>query len=109
MARIERREKTGADPLNSKDETTAIEFIQVYWKEIVEKWVTFFVYRQAVANTKINKKIGQFIRLHPHPQYNKYLDEAEFEKFTIDDGNIVWGEDWDLVFPVEQLYSGVIA
>lgn len=53
--------------------------------------------------------IGQFIRLHPHPQYNKYLDEAEFEKFTIDDGNIVWGEDWDLVFPVEQLYSGVIA
>ena len=57
LARIERREKTGADPLNSKDETTAIEFIQVYWKEIVEKWVTFFVYRQAVANTKINKKI----------------------------------------------------
>ncbi len=53
--------------------------------------------------------IGEFIRLHPHPQYNKYLDEDEFAKFTIDDGNIVWGEDWDMVFPIEQLYSGEIA
>ena len=34
---------------------------------------------------------------------------TEFQKFTIDDGNIVWGEDWDLVFPVEQLYAGAIA
>ena len=62
-----------------------------------------------LTNTCQLVDIGQFIRLHPHPQYNKYLNEAEFEKFTIDDGNIVWGEDWDLVFPVEQLYSGVIA
>lgn len=53
--------------------------------------------------------VGQFIRSHPHPQYNKYLDETEFEKFILDDGNIVWGEDWDLIFPVEQLYAGVIS
>ena len=53
--------------------------------------------------------IGEFIHVHPHPQYDKYLDEHEFLKFTIDDGNIVWGEDWDLVFPVEQLYAGAIA
>ncbi|MCQ2116685.1 MAG: DUF2442 domain-containing protein [Bacteroidales bacterium] len=59
-------------------------------------------------NTCRTINVGQFIRSHPHPQYNKYLDEAEFEKFTIDDGNIVWGEDWDLIFPIEQLYSGAI-
>lgn len=53
--------------------------------------------------------IGNFIHLHPHPQYNKYLNETEFQKFTIDDGNIVWGEDWDLIFPIEQLHTGVIA
>lgn len=53
--------------------------------------------------------IGEFIHRHPHPQYDKYLDEAEFIKFTIDDGNIVWGEDWDLIFPIEQLHSGAIA
>lgn len=53
--------------------------------------------------------IGDFIHRHPHPQYDKYLDEHEFVKFTIDDGNIVWGEDWDLIFPIEQLHSGTIA
>lgn len=52
--------------------------------------------------------IGDFIARNPHPQYDKYLDETEFQKFTIDDGNIVWGEDWDMIFPIEQLHSGVI-
>ena len=57
LVRIERREKTGTDPLDSKDESTAIDFIRIYWKEIVEKWVAFFVYKQQVTNTKVNKKI----------------------------------------------------
>lgn len=60
-------------------------------------------------NTIQRVNIGEFILRHPHPQYDKYLDEQEFEKFTIDDGNIVWGEDWDLIFPIEQLHSGAIA
>ena len=52
---------------------------------------------------------GSWIRCNPHPQYNKYLDEQEFLRYTLDDGNIVWGEDWDLIFPIEQLHAGVIA
>lgn len=60
-------------------------------------------------NTIQRVNIGEFISNHPHPQYDKYLDEHEFLKFIIDDGNIVWGEDWDLVFPVEQLHAGAIA
>ena len=52
--------------------------------------------------------IGDFIRRHPHPQYNKYLDERLFNTFQIEDGNIVWGEDWDLIFPIEQLHKGVV-
>ena len=52
--------------------------------------------------------IGDFIRRHPHPQYNKYLDPRHFRRFEIEDGNIVWGKSWDLVFPIEQLYAGVI-
>ena len=50
--------------------------------------------------------IGYFIRKHPHHQYNKYLDPDMFRTFNIVEGNIVWGEDWDLIFPVENLYSG---
>lgn len=52
--------------------------------------------------------IGDFIRRHPHPQYNKYLDPKKFKKFTIENGNIVWGKNWDLIFPIEQLYEGNI-
>ena len=57
-------------------------------------------------NTKQTVDVGDFIRRHPHPQYNKYLDPQKFSRFTIDNGNIVWGKNWDLIFPIEQLYSG---
>lgn len=50
--------------------------------------------------------VGDFIRRHPHPQYNKYLDPRKFKRFTIEKGNVVWGKNWDLVFPIEQLYVG---
>ena len=52
--------------------------------------------------------IGDFIRKHPHPQYNRYLDPKKFSKFTIENRNIVWGKNWDLIFPLDQLYEGVI-
>ena len=47
--------------------------------------------------------VGDYIRIHPHPQYNKTLST-----FTLDDGNIVRGHNWNLVFPIEQLHEGVI-
>ena len=53
--------------------------------------------------------VGDFIRRHPHPQYNKYLDPRRFSRFAIENGNIVWGKNWDLMFHVEQLYAGTIA
>lgn len=52
--------------------------------------------------------VGDYIRRHPHPQYNKYLDPKKFRTFTLDGGNIVWGRNWDLIFPIEQLHEGVI-
>ena len=44
----------------------------------------------------------------PHPQYNKYLNPRKFSRFTIANGNVVWGKNWDLIFPIEQLHLGVI-
>jgi hypothetical protein len=38
----------------------------------------------------------------------KYLDTSLFKKFHIDNGNLVWGKNWDLIFPVKQLYKGQI-
>ncbi len=57
-------------------------------------------------NTVRTVDIGDFIRRHPHPQYNKYLNPRKFSRFTIDNGNIVWGKNWDMIFPIEHLYAG---
>ena len=58
--------------------------------------------------TTSNIDVGEFIKKHPHPQYNKYLEEKNFKKFKIDSGNVVWGNNWDLIFPIEQLYDGAL-
>lgn len=47
-----------------------------------------------------------YILSHPHPQYNRYIDPKYFKKFRLENGNVVWGKNWDLVFPLEQLYAG---
>ena len=57
-------------------------------------------------NTTQKVDIGDFIRRHPHPQYNKYLNPRKFNTFAIENGNIVWGKNWDLLFPIEQLHAG---
>ena len=59
-----------------------------------------------------NKKnvvdFGAFLSTHSHPQYNKYKKTENFKKFKIENGNIVWGKDWDMIFPVYELYKGKI-
>ena len=51
---------------------------------------------------------GNFFETHSHPQYNKYKKVENFKKFKIENGNVVWGKDWDLIFPVSDLYKGKI-
>jgi hypothetical protein len=29
-------------------------------------------------------------------------------RFKIEDGNIVWGKNWDLIFPAHELHAGKI-
>jgi hypothetical protein len=55
---------------------------------------------------KVN--FGNFLKRTAHPKIRFYLNECEFRKFKIEGGNIVWGENWDLIFPIEQLYCGEI-
>ena len=50
-----------------------------------------------------------FILAHPHPQYNRYIEPKNFKKFTIEHGNVVWGKNWDMIFPIEQLHRGIVA
>jgi hypothetical protein len=47
-----------------------------------------------------------FFETHSNPQYNKYKKENNFKKFKIENGNVVWGKDWDMIFPVDELFKG---
>ena len=51
---------------------------------------------------------ANFLSTHSHPQNNNYKKPENFKKFRIENGNIVWGKDWDMIFPVYDLYQGKI-
>ena len=40
----------------------------------------------------------------PHPQYNQYYDPIRFLDYKIEYGNLVWGDNWDLMFDSLNLY-----
>jgi hypothetical protein len=42
------------------------------------------------------------------PEYRAYLDPEKFKQFRLEAGNVVWGDDWDLVWLVWKLYEGVV-
>jgi len=49
----------------------------------------------------------QFLQSAFHPDIKKYLDTKLFEQFTIDGGDLVWN-DYELCFPLNDLYDGTI-
>ena len=57
LAEIQVREKKGAEPLPDKDKRVAEEFIRKYYKNIIDKWVKFFVLKQSIRSTNIKKKL----------------------------------------------------
>lgn len=48
-----------------------------------------------------------FLSKSYHPSIRKYLDEQKFSDFMLKDGNLNWN-DYDLIFPIWDLYNGKI-
>ena len=48
---------------------------------------------------------GPFLMTSTNPMIRKYLDLANFKKVALADGNIQWN-DYDLCFPIADLYAG---
>jgi len=44
-------------PLSEKEAGVAEAFIRKYYRNIVEKWVRFFIYKKTIRTTKITKKL----------------------------------------------------
>lgn len=62
-----------------------------------------------VFNDGSNKLVDfkDFLESSSHPSIRKYLDETKFRQFNIVDGNLNWN-DYDLIFPIHDLYQGRI-
>ena len=49
-----------------------------------------------------------FLEKSLHPSIKRYLQEDKFRNYQIIDGNLNWN-DYDLIFPLEDLYKGKIS
>ena len=65
--------------------------IRIYFSDGVSKLVDF----------------KPFLESSLHPSIRKYLDESKFKEYKIVDGNLNWN-DYDMIFPIEDLYQGRI-
>ena len=52
---------------------------------------------------------GDFINTNNKEILERYKNPSNFKKFKIEEGNLVWGKNWDLIFPINQLYRGKIS
>ncbi len=51
---------------------------------------------------------GPFLKSAKHPEIQKYLELEEFKQFQVVDGDLDW-KDFDLTFPIWDLYTGKIS
>ncbi len=57
LVELRRRSTSKMSSLGDKDAAIAEAFVRKYYKNIVEKWVNFFIYKKRVRSTKITKKL----------------------------------------------------
>ena len=66
-----------------------------------------------VIRVSFNDGSEQLVNFKPfltkslHPSISKYLDTVLFSQFKITNGNLNWN-DYDLIFPIHNLYEGKI-
>jgi len=48
-----------------------------------------------------------FLFCNPHPSLLKYQNPARFKKFKVTKGNLNWNN-YEMIFPIEELYEGKI-
>lgn len=57
LVQVQQREAHGFNRLSAKDTKVAMEFIQKYHKNIVKKWVDFFLLKKVVRCTHVKTRL----------------------------------------------------
>ena len=69
------------------------------------EYITDYIIRLSFSDgTTHDVDFGNYLYQHQHPQYDKYRNLSKFKKYRIDNGDIYWGKNGDLIFPMENLY-----
>ncbi len=75
---------------------------------IAAEYLADYTLQLYFSNGKQSKiDFGRFLRNSTNPLIRRYLDMDEFKQFTVSHGDLVWN-DYDLCFPVADLYEGRI-
>ncbi len=75
---------------------------------IKANWIRDYLIEITFSDGKIQHvDFESFLKKSKHPEIQKYLNIELFKKFEIKDGNIDWN-DFDLIFPISDLYIGDI-
>jgi hypothetical protein len=88
------------------------EYIDDYKAEIIEivsaKYIGDYAIRISFSDG-FSKLVDfkPFLESSLHPSIRKYLDEKVFKDYKIVGGNLNWN-DYDLIFPLEDLYKGIL-
>jgi hypothetical protein len=73
------------------------------------RWIAGYVLEISFSDGFVRQlDFKAFLAESVHPDIRKYLDVERFKAFSISFGNLVWN-DYDLCFPIEDLYSGAIS
>jgi Protein of unknown function (DUF2442) len=68
-------------------------------------------YKISIAfSDAVERKVDfeKFLTEDRHNSVKKYLDLVEFKKFKIHNEKIIWGENWDIIFPTYDIHEGNI-
>ena len=60
---------------------------------------------EIIFDDKKRNVINFLPALKKYATCKKYLDITLFKKFKVDSGNIVWGNNWEMIFKIEDLYE----
>jgi len=85
----------------SSTKTTFIEITGVEYQSEYKLKLTFNDGKIQVVD------FGPFLKRSQHPEIRKYLSLEKFVQFTFQHGYFYWN-DYDLSFPVDDLYKGQI-
>lgn len=51
---------------------------------------------------------SDFLKKSQNPEIKKYLNSEKFNKYSLHNGDLMWG-DYELIFPISDLYAGKIS